>query len=171
MVIGKLTGYLALGLIGAFLLNTLVRPQSAAATGGALQETGQGISAIGQGIGNLLGSVGSGGAELFKPLWELKNLIYDSNVAGAASVGPTAQHEGTTNPVSGSTNPSSATNTWSAGTSLTTGGGYVNAILSPLTQTLNALSGGGGGGVSAQSSNYRAGAAQAAGFSTGVGRV
>ena len=166
MVIGKLTGYLALGLVGAFLINTLVRPQSAAATGGALQETGLGIGAIGQGIGDALGSIGSGGASLFQPLWELKNLIYDSNVAGAASVGPTAQHEGTTNPISGASNPSSSTDTWSSGTSLTTGGGYVDAILSPLTKAL-----GGGGGVSAQSSNYSAGAAQAAGFSTGVGRV
>jgi hypothetical protein len=163
MVIGKLTGYLALGLVGAFLLNILVRPQSAAATGGALQETGAGIGAIGQGIGASLESIGKGGAGLFQPLWELKNLIYDTNVAGAASVGPTAQHEGTTNPVSGATNPSSATNTWSAGTSLSTGGGYVDAILSPLTK---ALSGGVSGGAS-QSSTYSAGAAQAAGYSTG----
>jgi hypothetical protein len=163
MVIGKLGSYLALGLVGAFLINTLVRPQSAAATGGALQETGLGIGAIGQGIGESLASIGRGGASLFQPLWELKNLIYDSNVAGAASVGPTAQHEGTTNPVSGSSNPSSATNTWSAGTS--TGGGYVDAILSPLTKAL------GGGGSSAQSSGYSAGAAQAAGYSTGAPRA
>ena len=167
MVIGKLTGYLALGLIGAFLINTLVRPQSAAATGGALQQTGAGIGAIGQGIGASLASIGSGGASLFQPLWELKNLIYDTNVSGAASVGPTAQHEGTTNVVSGSSNPSSATNTWSAGTSAgtTTGGGYVDAILAPLTQSLLSND-----GVSAQSSNYSPGAAQAAGFSTGAPR-
>ena len=164
MVIGKLTGYLALGLIGAFLINTIVRPQSAAATGGALQQTGAGIGAIGQGIGATLASIGKGGASLFQPLWELKNLIYDSNVAGAASVGPTAQHEGTTNPVTGSSNPNSSTNTWSAGTS--TGGGYVDAILSPLTIAL-----GGGGGSSAQSSGYSAGAAQAAGYSTGAPRA
>jgi len=166
MVIGKLTGYLALGLIGAFLINILVRPQSAAATGGALQETGAGIGAIGEGIGASLAAIGSGGASLFQPLWELKNLIYDTNVSGAASVGPTAQHEGTTNVVTGSSNPSSSTNTWSAGTSLTSGGGYVGAILSPLTKAL-----GGGGGVSSQSATYSAGAAQAAGFSTGAPRA
>ena len=164
MVIGKLTGYLALGLIGAFLINSLVRPQSAAATGGALQATGAGIGSIGQGIGDALASLGAGGASLFQPLWELKNLIYDTNVAGAASVGPTAQHEGTTNVVTGSSNPNSSTGTYSAGTTTTTtGGGYVDAILAPLTQAL----GGGGGGVSSQSSTYSAGAAQAAGYSTG----
>ena len=166
MVIGKLTGYLALGLIGAFLINTLVRPQSAAATGGALQQTGAGIGAIGQGIGASLAAIGSGGASLFQPLGELKNLIYDTNVAGAASVGPTSQHEGTTNVATGSSNPSSATSTWNAGTNLTTGGGYVDAILSPLYQALS-----GGGGSSAQSSGYSAGAAQAAGYSTGASRA
>jgi len=164
MVIGKLTGYLALGLIGAFLINTLVRPQSAAATGGALQETGLGIGAIGQGIGDSLASIGRGGASLFQPLWELKNLIYDPNVAGSASVGPVSQHEGTTNVVTGATNPSSATHTYDSGTNLSTGGGYVNAILSPLTIALGL---GGGGGSSAQSATYSAGAAQAAGYSTG----
>jgi len=51
MVIGKITSYLALGLVGAFLLNTLIRPQSALGTGAALQETGSGIAAIGAGIG------------------------------------------------------------------------------------------------------------------------
>ena len=99
------------------------------------------------------------------PLFSLKDLLYDANVSGAASVGPVSQVEGTTNPISGASNPSSSTNTWSAGTSLTTGGGYVDAILSPLTKAL------GGGGVSAQSSNYSAGAAQAAGFSTGAARA
>ena len=41
MVIGRLTGYLALGLVGAFLLNALIRPASAIGTGAALTETGQ----------------------------------------------------------------------------------------------------------------------------------
>ena len=40
MVIGKIGSYLALGLVGAFLLNALIRPQSALGTGAALQETG-----------------------------------------------------------------------------------------------------------------------------------
>ena len=72
MVIGKLTSYLALGLVGAFLLNALIRPQSATATGSALAETGAGISSIGQGIGESLRSIGSGSAKLFDPLLTLK---------------------------------------------------------------------------------------------------
>ena len=52
MVIGKITGYLALGLVGAFLLNALLRPGSAAGTGSALQATGSGIASIGMGIGD-----------------------------------------------------------------------------------------------------------------------
>ena len=46
MVIGKLGSYLALGLVGAFLINALVRPQSALGTGAALTETGTGIASI-----------------------------------------------------------------------------------------------------------------------------
>jgi len=117
MVIGKLTGYLALGLVGAFLLNALIRPASAIQTGGALQETGAGIQSIGEGIGGSLSALGTGGAALFKPLWELKNLIYSSSVPGAASVGPTAQVEGETN--QNTLRPSSSTITWSSGTTAT----------------------------------------------------
>ena len=114
MVIGKITSYLALGLVGAFLLNTLIRPGSALATGSALQETGSGIKAIGEGIGSSLSALGTGSADLFKPLWELKNFIYSSSVPGAASVGPSAQVEGETN--YGVLKPSSSTITWSSGT-------------------------------------------------------
>ena len=117
MVIGKITSYLALGLVGAFLLNTLIRPGSAIGTGAALQETGSGIKAIGQGIGASLSSLGTGGADLFKPLWELKNLIYSSSVPGAANVSATAQVEGETN--YGVLKPSSSTITWSSGTTAT----------------------------------------------------
>mgnify|MGYP003154439331 CR=1 FL=1 len=114
MVIGKVTSYLALGLVGAFLLNALIRPGSALATGSALQETGSGIQSIGEGIGGSLSALGTGGADLFKPLWELKNLIYSSDVPGAANVSATAQVEGETN--YGVLKPSSSTITWSSGT-------------------------------------------------------
>ena len=114
MVIGKITSYLALGLVGAFLLNSIIRPGSAIGTGAALQETGSGISAIGQGIGDSLRSIGSGSAKLFDPLFSLKDLIYSSDVAGAANVSPTAQVEGETN--DGILRPSSSTITWSGGT-------------------------------------------------------
>ncbi|HHZ95260.1 MAG TPA: hypothetical protein EYN67_06835 [Flavobacteriales bacterium] len=119
MVIGKLTGYLALGLVGAFLLNALIRPASAIGTGGALQETGKGIASIGAGIGSSLRSIGSGSAKLLDPLFSLRDLVYDANVSGAASVGPVSQEQGTTDAPTGVANPSSSTITWSSGTTAT----------------------------------------------------
>jgi len=116
MVIGKLTGYLALGLVGAFLINALARPAQAIGTAGALQETGKGIASIGQGIGESLRSIGQGSAKLLDPLWSLKDLLYDANVSGAASVGPVSQVQGTVNAAQGSISPSSSTITWSGGT-------------------------------------------------------
>ena len=116
MVIGKLTSYLALGLVGAFLINALARPAQAIGTAGALQETGKGIASIGQGIGESLRSIGSGSAKLLDPLWSLKDLLYDANVSGAASVGPVSQVQGTVNAAQGSISPSSSTITWSGGT-------------------------------------------------------
>ena len=114
MVIGKIGGYLALGLVGAFLINALVRPQSALGTGAALTETGTGIASIGAGIGESLRSIGSGSAKLFDPLFTLKDLVYSASVAGAANVSPAAQVEGETN--DGVLKPSSSTITWSSGT-------------------------------------------------------
>ena len=114
MVIGKLTGYLALGLVGAFLLNALIRPASAIGTGAALQETGTGIASIGAGIGESLRSIGSGSSKLLDPLFSLKDLVYyTSDVAGAASVGAVSQEQGETN--YGVLKPSSSTITWSSG--------------------------------------------------------
>jgi len=117
MVMGKITSYLALGLVGAFLLNTLIRPQSALGTGAALQETGSGIASIGAGIGSSLRSIGSGSAKLLDPLFSLRDLIYSTDVSGSANVSPVAQNEGET---TGSTlTPSSSTITWSSGASAT----------------------------------------------------
>ena len=116
MVIGKLTSYLALGLVGAYLINALVRPASALGTGAALAQTGIGIGAIGEGIGQSLRSIGSGSSKLLDPLFSLKDLLYDANVSGAASVGPVSQVQGTVNAAQGSISPSSSTITWSSGT-------------------------------------------------------
>jgi len=91
MVIGKITSYLALGLAGAFLLNTLIRPDSASATGGALQATGAGIASIGEGIGDSLRSIGSSSAKLFDPLFTLRDLVFTSDAGTAAGVGPVNQ--------------------------------------------------------------------------------
>jgi len=114
MVIGKIGGYLALGLVGAFLINALVRPQSALGTGAALTETGTGIASIGAGIGESLRSIGQGSAKLLDPLFSLRDLVYSSDVAGAANVSPTAQVTGETK--NGKLTPSSSTVTWSSGT-------------------------------------------------------
>ena len=114
MVIGKIGGYLALGLVGAFLINALVRPQSALGTGAALTETGTGIASIGAGIGDSLRSIGSGSAKLFDPLFTLRDLVFSSDVAGAANVSAAAQVSGETN--NGQLKPSSSTVTWSSGT-------------------------------------------------------
>jgi hypothetical protein len=114
MVIGRLTGYLALGLAGAFVLNALIRPQSALGTGAALQETGSGIASIGSGIGQSLRSIGSGSAKLLDPLFSLRDLVYSSDVSGAANASPVAQNQGETNYAVSS--PSSSTITWSSGT-------------------------------------------------------
>jgi len=119
MVIGKITSYLALGLVGAFLINALIRPASAIGTGGALQETGKGIASIGAGIGSSLRSIGSGSAKLLDPLFSLRDLVYDANVSGAASVGPVSQEQGTTDAPAGIATPSSSTITWSSGTTAT----------------------------------------------------
>ena len=113
MVIGRLTGYLALGLVGAFLLNALVRPQSAIGTGAALTETGIGISSIGVGIGDSIRAIGSSSAKLLDPLFSLKDLVYDAKVSGAANVSAVAQNEGLGNV------PTSSTITWSSGTTRT----------------------------------------------------
>ena len=113
MVIGKLTGYLALGLVGAFLINALVRPQSALGTGAALTETGTGIASIGAGIGESLRSIGSGSAKLLDPLFSLRDLVYSSDTPGAANTSPSAQVSGETN--QGVLKPSSSTITWSSG--------------------------------------------------------
>ena len=114
MVIGKITSYLALGLVGAFLINALVRPHSALGTGAALTETGTGIASIGAGIGESLRSIGSGSSKLLDPLFSLRDLVYSADVAGSANVSPTAQVQGETN--RGNLTPSSSTITWSGGT-------------------------------------------------------
>ena len=116
MVIGKITSYLALGLVGAFLLNTIIRPQSALGTGAALQETGSGIASIGAGIGESLRSIGSGSAKLFDPLFTLRDLVYSSDVSGSANVGAVA-NESMQQEFSPPTKPVSSTITWSSGTS------------------------------------------------------
>jgi len=116
MVIGKIGSYLALGLVGAFLLNTLIRPASAIQSGAALGVTGSGIASIGEGIGQSLRSIGSGSAKLFDPLFTLRDLVYSSDVSGSANVGAVA-NESMQQEFSQPSKPVSSTITWSSGTS------------------------------------------------------
>ena len=118
MVIGKIGSYLALGLVGAFLLNTLIRPTSAIQSGAALGVTGSGIASIGEGIGQSLRSIGSGSAKLFDPLFTLRDLVYSSDVSGSANVGAVA-NESMQQEFSSPSKPVSSTITWSSGTTAT----------------------------------------------------
>jgi len=123
MVIGKIGSFLALGLVGAFLLNTLIRPASASATGGALQETGLGIASIGSGIGDSLQSIGEGASKLFNPLFTLRDLVWSPGVAGSANMSPVAQKQGDT---ANRINTGSNTVTWSSRNTTSTPGGGAN---------------------------------------------
>jgi hypothetical protein len=76
MVIGKLTSYLALGLVGAFLLLSLTNPSRALATTQALGGGGVALGQWGSGIASVLTGIGKGGAKLFDPLFTLRDLIY-----------------------------------------------------------------------------------------------
>jgi len=116
MVIGKIGSYLALGLVGAFLLNTLIRPASAIQSGAALGVTGSGIASIGEGIGASIRSIGSSSAKLFDPLFTLRDLVYSSDVSGSANVGAVA-NESMQQEFSQPSKPVSSTITWSSGTS------------------------------------------------------
>ena len=98
---------------------SIIISSAAIGTGGALQETGKGIASIGAGIGESLRSIGSGSSKLLDPLFSLRDLLYDANVSGAASVGPVSQEQGATDALAGTLNPSSSTITWSSGTSAT----------------------------------------------------
>jgi hypothetical protein len=114
MVLGRILSFAAVGLVGAYILNTLIRPAEAIQSGAALEATGQGIAGLGQGIGAAFSAIGPGTAKLFDPLFTLKDLVYDSNVSGAANTSPVAQISGETN--RGVNRPSSSTITWSSGT-------------------------------------------------------
>jgi len=115
MVIGKIGSYLALGLVGAFLLNTLIRPGSASATGGALQDTGAGIASIGSGIGESLESIGIGASKLFNPLYTLRDLVFTSDAGTAAGVGAVNQAQAETSNFTNISTPVARTLTASNG--------------------------------------------------------
>ncbi len=123
-LLGKILPIAAVGAAILFLGNIFSRPASASASAGALGETGSALgstlSSLGSGLSDLGIGLGEGGVGLFKPFWEVKNLmamvpvVYDANVAGAANSSAVAQSEGET--VRNVSRPSSSTITWSSGT-------------------------------------------------------
>ena len=121
-IVSKILPLAAIGVALLFLGNIFSRPAQATSGATALGETGVAIgstlSNIGSGAADLGTGTGTGLAGLFKPFWEIKNLIatpvFDSNVAGSANVSSVAQISGETN--QGVNRPSSSTITWSGGT-------------------------------------------------------
>ena len=118
-ILSKILPIAALGVAIMFIGNIFGRPAQASLGASALGETGSAIgstlSNIGSGAADLGGGVGSGLAGLFKPFWEIKNLINlpseveSTQVSGSANSSAVAQNEGG--------NRSSNTITWSSGAS------------------------------------------------------
>jgi len=98
-LLGKILPLVAVGLGILFLGNIFTRPAAASAGSLALLDTGTAIgsslSRIGTGTGELGGGIGTGLAGLFKPFWEIKNLVsaFSTDVAGAANVSPVGQYQ------------------------------------------------------------------------------
>ena len=72
----SLTKWLIYGLVGAFAISALVDPARAQGTIGAFGGIGTALGNLGRGTQSLLTGVGTGAAQLFNPLWTLRDLIY-----------------------------------------------------------------------------------------------
>ena len=79
VVLTKIIPLALAGLAVFFLGNAIFRPAQARLTGQALTETGTGLGAslgsVGQGVQTFLTGVGTGSAQLFNPLFTLRDLI------------------------------------------------------------------------------------------------
>ena len=115
VVLSKILPLLAAGVGIMFLVNAFTRPAHASQTAGAISDTFGSLGSAGTSIANIGEGIGSGLAGLFKPVWEVSNLVerFSSLASGSANVGPVAQE--TTSPGS----PSSSTITWNSGTTAT----------------------------------------------------
>ena len=131
-ILGKILPIAVIGAAIIYFGNIISRPAAASASASAFGETGSALgrvlSNLGSGAAELGIGIGEGGVGLFKPFWEVKNLmasvpvVYDSNVAGAANSSAVAQSEGETHVhMAGNiqTTPSASTITWSGGTTAT----------------------------------------------------
>ena len=72
----SLTKWLIYGLVGAFAVSALIDPARAQGTIGAFGGIGTALGNLGRGAQSLLTGVGTGAAQLFNPLWTLRDLIY-----------------------------------------------------------------------------------------------
>jgi len=72
----SLTKWIIYGLVGAFAISALVDPNRAKGTIGAFGGIGTALGNLGRGTQSLLTGVGTGAAQLFNPLWTLRDLIY-----------------------------------------------------------------------------------------------
>ena len=111
VVLSKILPLLAAGVGMLFLVNAFTRPTHASQTAGAISDTFGSLGAAGAAAANIGQGIGSGLAGLFKPIWEVSNLVerFSSLATGAANVGPVAQET--------AGGGSSSTITWSSGAS------------------------------------------------------
>jgi len=72
----SITKWLIYGLVGAFALSSLIDPARAQGTVSAFGGIGTALGNLGKGTQSLLTGVGTGAAQLFNPLWTLRDLIY-----------------------------------------------------------------------------------------------
>ena len=128
VVISKILPLLAAGVGLFFLVNAITRPAHAQQTAGALTSTFGAVGAAGPAIGSLGEGIGSGLSGLFKPVWEVSNLVerFSSLATGSANVSPVVQT--TTGETNASTTTFSSGSDSSRVTSSATGGYSAGAI-------------------------------------------
>jgi hypothetical protein len=128
VVISKILPLLAAGVGLFFLVNAITRPADAQQTAGALTSTFGAVGAAGSAIGSLGEGIGSGLSGLFKPVWEVSNLVerFSSLATGSANVSPVVQT--TTGETNASTTTFSSGSDSSRVTSSATGGYSAGAI-------------------------------------------
>ena len=112
VVFRKILPLLAAGVGIMFLVIAFTRPAHASQTAGAISETFAAFGRGGAAAGEFGQGIGSGLAGLFKPLWEVSNLVerFSSLATGSANVGPVAQES------TGTGSTTSSTITWNSGT-------------------------------------------------------
>jgi hypothetical protein len=136
----SITKWLIVGLVGAFAISALVDPARASGTASAFGGVGTALGNLGRGVQGLLTGTGTGVSKLFNPLFTLRDLIYGPQ--GGVQVGKDVAEVVSTTPAV-----------------------TVQDVIN--TQTVASQNSGNATGVSSASSNFQAGAAQAAGYSLG----